>query len=53
MNSLKFGLLVVFAVALLPAPALAFDFKSIDLNKLRDVGEKLKPLKKTSESDEI
>jgi predicted Zn-dependent protease len=55
MKSPKFGLLVVLAVALLPtpSPSLAFDFKSIDLNKLRDVGEKLKPLKKTSENDEI
>lgn len=53
MKSVKYGFLIVFAVVLLPATSLAFDFKSIDLNKLRDVGEKLKPLKKTSESDEI
>lgn len=37
----------------LPATAPAFDFKKLDLDKMRQAGEKLKPLRELSESDEI
>lgn len=37
----------------LPATAPAFDLKKLDLDKMRQAGEKLKPLRELSESDEI
>jgi beta-barrel assembly-enhancing protease len=46
--------LLACALALAAAPAAqAFDLKKLDLNKLKEVREKVKPLKEMSESDEI
>ncbi len=47
-------ILLAAGVALaLPLAASAFDLDKIDVNKLREVGEKLKPLRPMSEQDEI
>lgn len=48
----KYGWWLVIA-ALLPLASHGFDFKNLDVDKLRNVGEKLKPFKQTSENDEI
>ena len=48
MKILKMGMLIAALLLVASVPAAAFDF-----DKLRSIGEKLKPLRQTSEGDEI